>query len=147
MSALTARFSGWDGAAAARRVSVAAQLAAALLSSAPAELGESVAHAACVLDIGRSVDFFDRHQHAADIVLATELDGFSHREVALLSAILRTARDEDADLRPLAPILKSDDRAGVERRAWCWRWPTTSRSAARGARPSPFAVPSRGTRP
>jgi exopolyphosphatase/guanosine-5'-triphosphate,3'-diphosphate pyrophosphatase len=68
-----------------------------------------------VLDIGRSVDFFDRHQHAAEIVLATELDGFSHRDVAFLSAILRVAREDDADLRPLSPILKSDDRDDVGR--------------------------------
>ena len=117
IAALTARFSAWDGDVAARRESVAGQLAAGLLSAEPAELAESVGHAARVLDIGRSVDFFDRYQHAADIVLATELDGFSHREMALLSAILRTARDEDADLRALSPILKGEERGAIERAA------------------------------
>lgn len=114
VAALTARFSAWDDDASVRRAGVAAQLAAALLPQGRQELSESVEHAAHVLDIGRSVDFFDRYEHAADIVLATELDGFSHREVALLSAILRTARDEEADLRPLNPILKSEDRDDVE---------------------------------
>jgi len=52
---------------------------------------EALAHAATVLDIGRSVDFFDRHQHVADIVLATELNGFSHHDVALLAAVLASA--------------------------------------------------------
>jgi exopolyphosphatase/guanosine-5'-triphosphate,3'-diphosphate pyrophosphatase len=117
VTALTARFSAWDGPTAARRLAVAAQLGAALLAGSAPELAEAAEHAACVLDIGRSVDFFDRHQHAADIVLATELDGFSHREVALLSAVLRAARDEDADLRPLAPILKGEDREGIEQAA------------------------------
>ena len=32
-------------------------------------------------------------------------------------AILRTARDEDADLRPLSPILKADEREAVGRAA------------------------------
>jgi exopolyphosphatase/guanosine-5'-triphosphate,3'-diphosphate pyrophosphatase len=116
LAALTARFSAWDAEAAARRRSVAAQLAAALLDG-DSEMAESAADAAFVLDIGRSVDFFERYEHAADIVLATDLDGFSHREMALLSAILRSGRDEDADLRSLSPILKSDERAAVERAA------------------------------
>jgi exopolyphosphatase/pppGpp-phosphohydrolase len=115
VSALTARFSAWDADASARRADVAAQLVRGLLPDAPVELAESADHAARVLDIGRSVDFFDRHHHAADIVLATELDGFSHREVALVSAILRAARQGAADLRPLTPILKGEDREGVER--------------------------------
>ena len=46
--------------------------------------GEALDHAALVLDIGRSIDFFDRHDHVADIVVATDLEGFSHRQVALL---------------------------------------------------------------
>jgi exopolyphosphatase / guanosine-5'-triphosphate,3'-diphosphate pyrophosphatase len=116
VSALTARFSAWDGDTATRRASVSAQLMAGL-PSAPAELAESVEHASRVLDIGRSVDFFDRYQHAAEIVLATELDGFSHRDMAFLSAILRVARDDDADLRSLSPILKGDDRADIDRAA------------------------------
>jgi exopolyphosphatase/guanosine-5'-triphosphate,3'-diphosphate pyrophosphatase len=114
VSALTARFTAWDRQAAARRVSVTSQLTAALLPAGAPDLVDSLAHASCVLDIGRSVDFFDRYQHAADIVLATELDGFSHREVALLSAILRTARDEEADLRPLMPVLRGEDRQSIE---------------------------------
>jgi exopolyphosphatase/guanosine-5'-triphosphate,3'-diphosphate pyrophosphatase len=115
VAALTARFTTWDGEAAERRAAVASRLVAALLPSAPDELTESVDHAARVLDIGRSVDFFDRHQHAAEIVLATELDGFSHRDVALLSALLRAARHADVSLRPLSPILKAEDREGIDR--------------------------------
>ena len=117
IAALTARFTAWDADVAARRQSVASQMAASLLEGDGSELAESVAHAALILDIGRSVDFFERYEHAADIVLATELDGFSHREMALLSAILRTARDEDADLRPLSPVLKADEREAVGRAA------------------------------
>jgi exopolyphosphatase/guanosine-5'-triphosphate,3'-diphosphate pyrophosphatase len=116
LAALTARFTAWEPDAAARRRAVASQLAAGLLGD-DAEMVESVADAAFILDIGRSVDFFERYEHAADIVLATDLDGFSHREMALLSAILRAARDEDADLRPLSPVLKGDEREAVGRAA------------------------------
>jgi exopolyphosphatase/guanosine-5'-triphosphate,3'-diphosphate pyrophosphatase len=112
VAALTARFTAWDASAAARRVDVATRLASCLLPRA-SELAEPLRHAAFIADIGRSVDYFDRHEHAADIVLATELDGFSHREIALVSAVLRAAREDDLDLRRVGPILKGEDREGV----------------------------------
>ncbi|MET0553585.1 MAG: Ppx/GppA phosphatase family protein [Vicinamibacteria bacterium] len=112
VAALTARFTAWDGPTAARRAAVASRLAACLLPRS-AELAEALRHAACIADIGRSVDFFDRHEHAADIVLATELDGFAHREIALLSAVLRAAREDDPELRRVSPILKAEDRPAV----------------------------------
>jgi exopolyphosphatase/guanosine-5'-triphosphate,3'-diphosphate pyrophosphatase len=113
VAALTARFAGWDAPSSVRRAAVAARLGGCLLPRAP-ELQEALRHAARIVDIGRSVDFFDRHEHAADIVLATELDGFSHHEIALVSAVLRAAREDEADLKRVSPILKSEDREGVE---------------------------------
>jgi len=76
----------------------------------------AVTQAARVLDIGRSLDVVNRHEHVADIVLTTELNGFTHRELALLSAIVRRAGDRNADILPLAV----DDEVGpklVERAA------------------------------
>jgi exopolyphosphatase/pppGpp-phosphohydrolase len=63
------------------------------------------------------VDFFDRHEHVADLLLATDLGGFSHRQVALLAAIVRQAGDEEARPRSFAPLVTRDDRATVERAA------------------------------
>ena len=75
------------------------------------------ARAACVLDIGRSVDFFDRHEHAADIVLATELCGFSHREIAL--ALRRPARGGRRGRagRAARPAAAPEDREASSRAA------------------------------
>jgi exopolyphosphatase/guanosine-5'-triphosphate,3'-diphosphate pyrophosphatase len=61
-----------------------------------------VEQAARVLDIGRSLDVVNRHKHVSDIVLTTELNGFSHRELALLSAIVRRAGDRNADVISIA---------------------------------------------
>src|SRR5262249_16519157 len=69
--------------------------------------------AATLLDIGRSVDFFERHAHVADLVLATDLNGFTHRGVALLSAVLRAAGSDDGDLRPYAPLLDDEDQPAI----------------------------------
>ena len=75
-------------------------------------MSEALLHAATLLDIGRSVDFFDRHEHVADIVLATDLLGFSHRGIALVSPIARAAGDEDAKPRPYAPLVDREGRGG-----------------------------------
>jgi hypothetical protein len=53
----------------------------------------------------------------ADIVLATDLLGFDHRQVALLSAVLRSAGDEGAELAQYEPLLDDEDRAPVDRAA------------------------------
>ena len=91
MSALAWRFRTWDPGTAKRRAQLAEALVLGLAPGAHPEIHDAVVRAATLLDIGCSVDFFNRHEHAADIVVATELDGFSHREVSLISAILRRA--------------------------------------------------------
>jgi exopolyphosphatase / guanosine-5'-triphosphate,3'-diphosphate pyrophosphatase len=113
--ALCARFVGWDEESAERRVKVAEQLLLALELSPDPDVREGLFLAALVLDVGRSVDFFDRHEHVADIVLATDLLGFTHRGVALLSAVLRAAGDEDAEPRSYAPLVNTRDEAAVRR--------------------------------
>jgi exopolyphosphatase/guanosine-5'-triphosphate,3'-diphosphate pyrophosphatase len=116
IASLTARFAGWDARAAARRAAIATALLRCLERRASPELHEALAHAARILDIGRSVDFFDRHEHVADIVVTTELNGFSHREIALLAAVVRLARAEDAPERYL-PLVREEDQRAVGRAA------------------------------
>jgi exopolyphosphatase/guanosine-5'-triphosphate,3'-diphosphate pyrophosphatase len=117
LDALAARFVGWSAERAGRREAVAAALHAALLPGAPGEMAEALLQGARVLDIGRTVDFFDRHEHVADLVLATDLGGFSHRQVALLAAVVRQAGDEQARPRSFAPLVTRGDRRAVERAA------------------------------
>jgi exopolyphosphatase/guanosine-5'-triphosphate,3'-diphosphate pyrophosphatase len=117
IAALAAAFREWDPASAAQRTAIADALFVALETEDPPELREMLVHGAHLLDIGRSIDFFDRHEHVADIVLATDLLGFSHREIALLSAVVRSAGDEGADLRRYQPLLTRHDRHSVERAA------------------------------
>jgi exopolyphosphatase / guanosine-5'-triphosphate,3'-diphosphate pyrophosphatase len=117
LRSLCARFRTFDEAAAARRVAVVEALLRCLEPASSEEMRSAVGGAARILDIGRSVDFFDRHEHAADMVLETELWGFSHRGLALLSAILREAGDEGASIGPYAPLLTSEDAAPVARAA------------------------------
>jgi exopolyphosphatase/guanosine-5'-triphosphate,3'-diphosphate pyrophosphatase len=117
VEALASRFVVWNRATADRRAYVAHALQATLEPGAPAEVREALRHAARLLDIGRSVDFFDRHEHAADMALETDLGGFAHRDLALLSSVLRHAGDEDAPDKKLAPLVTPDDLPGIERAA------------------------------
>jgi exopolyphosphatase/guanosine-5'-triphosphate,3'-diphosphate pyrophosphatase len=117
LEALASRFVGWSEERARRREALAAALHEALDPGASGEMAETLREAARVLDIGRTVDFFDRHEHVADLLLATDLGGFSHRQVALLAAVVRQAGDEDARTRSLAPLVTRDDREPVERAA------------------------------
>ncbi len=98
-----------------RRTLLAETLLGALDLKPDPEIREALLQAASLLDIGRSVDFFERHEHVADIVLATDLNGFTHRGVALLSAVLRQAGDEDASPKSYAPLLTAEDAPGIER--------------------------------
>jgi exopolyphosphatase/guanosine-5'-triphosphate,3'-diphosphate pyrophosphatase len=117
LAALAARFDTWVEDQARRRRDLAASLHASLELEASDEFREALLEAATILDIGRSIDFFDRHQHVADIVLATDLNGFSHRSVALLSAVLRRAGEKNAAIKAYEPLLSPQDRSPVERAA------------------------------
>jgi len=118
LDALAARFVGWSEDRASRREETAAGLYAALERRPKRELEAALRQGARILDIGRTVDFFDRHEHVADLVLATDLQGFSHRQVALLAAIVRQAGDEDErHVRSLAPLVTGEDEEPIERAA------------------------------
>jgi exopolyphosphatase/guanosine-5'-triphosphate,3'-diphosphate pyrophosphatase len=114
VASLAARFDTWDARKAERRRSVAAALATALDPDEPREMLEALDHAANLVDIGRALDFFDRHAHVAQLVVATDLDGFSHRQVALIAAVIRAARG-DVDVRSWSPLLAREDRDRIRR--------------------------------
>jgi exopolyphosphatase/guanosine-5'-triphosphate,3'-diphosphate pyrophosphatase len=117
IAALGDAFRAWDTRPAAHRTAVVDALFGALEEDADGPLREMLRHGATLLDIGRSIDFFDRYEHVADIVLSTDLLGFSHREVALLSAVVRSAGDENESLSRYEPLLDKEDRRPVERAA------------------------------
>jgi exopolyphosphatase/guanosine-5'-triphosphate,3'-diphosphate pyrophosphatase len=115
VAALVTRFSSWDGGRAHRRRALAVTLLTALEPEAGRKTQERLEQAATILDIGRSIDYYRRHAHAADIVIEADLDGFSHRKLALLAAVIREAGEDDSVLRLYRPLLGSADRIDVSR--------------------------------
>ncbi|MDH5314478.1 MAG: Ppx/GppA family phosphatase, partial [Actinomycetota bacterium] len=116
LATLAVRFRTWNASTAERRAGLAAELMEALDPAAPTRLREMLAHAATVLDVGRAVDYYDRFEHAADIVIAADLAGFSHADLGALTAILRQA-DDDTRLGPYGRLVPDDDRPAVLRAA------------------------------
>jgi exopolyphosphatase/guanosine-5'-triphosphate,3'-diphosphate pyrophosphatase len=115
IASLTARFATYDRATAARRRLVAAALHGSLDPRAPLEVVTALDNAAELLDLGRSLDYFYRYEHAAEIVVATEMLGFSHRDVALIAAILYSAREEGPGPKAWSPLLREADFGPITR--------------------------------
>lgn len=114
VSALVSRFSTWEDGRAGRRRRIAATLLDALLPHVDSELRDTLDHAALILDVGRSVDYYQRWEHAAAIVVAADLRGFSHRRIALLASTIAGAGSGRPHPRAYAPVLSRTDRRPVE---------------------------------
>jgi exopolyphosphatase/pppGpp-phosphohydrolase len=116
VATLSARFATWDGRAADRRTMLATRLHESLDPEARDTVREMLVHASTVLDVGRAIDYYDRFEHAAMIVTAADLGGFTHETLGILSAILRQA-DDDIRLGPYRRLIAGGERPGVLRAA------------------------------
>ena len=113
---LCSRFTTWSAGAGSRRAQIAATLHEALDAGSPDAVREMLGHAATALDVGRAIDYYDRFEHAATIVTAADLAGFSHQDLGLLTAILRQA-DDDTRIGPYGRLVDAESRPAVERAA------------------------------
>jgi exopolyphosphatase/guanosine-5'-triphosphate,3'-diphosphate pyrophosphatase len=109
IAALARRFGSWEVERAEQRVAAVAQLIEMLAADAGPSVRQVAEFAAYLLDIGRSVDYYDRLSHTATIVQVADLDGFTHREIALLTAIIREADRSQSDLKQYEPLLTAND--------------------------------------
>jgi exopolyphosphatase/guanosine-5'-triphosphate,3'-diphosphate pyrophosphatase len=117
LSSLLSRFGAWRADTAARRRAVAATLLQALEPETPAPLARAVDDAARVLDVGRSLDVVNRHDHAAAMLLIADVSGISHEELAFASSIARRAGDRHADVPRFAPVREAAARGLLDRLA------------------------------
>ncbi|MEA2520679.1 MAG: exopolyphosphatase / guanosine-5-triphosphate,3-diphosphate pyrophosphatase [Actinomycetota bacterium] len=116
VATLSARFATWDPIAAERRTSLATALLDAIDPDTPPAIREMVQHAAGLVDVGRAIDYYERFEHAAMIVAAADLGGFSHAHLGALTAILRQA-DDASRLGPFGRLVAQEDRPSVLRAA------------------------------
>jgi exopolyphosphatase/guanosine-5'-triphosphate,3'-diphosphate pyrophosphatase len=98
-----------------RRVRLARALFRLLEPERDAIVEEMLEHAAACLDIGRSIDYYRRHQHTAAILRASGLFGFRHREIAKLAAIVELSDINGWNLKHYRPLLRKADQPGLAR--------------------------------
>ena len=114
---LARRFAPRYSARGPRRAALAGRIAAAAWSDDGRHqtLAGALESAAFLLDIGDAIDFYNRQNRTASIIVRTDLPGFTHRESAQMAAILLAAERgqpprrfrqsrllSEADARPVA---------------------------------------------
>lgn len=74
-------------------------------------------YAATLHDIGLAVNYYDHHKHGAYLVLHGALQGFTHREIALIALLVQFHRKGDVNAGSLRALLQPDDEQRVLRLA------------------------------
>ena len=107
-------FIRWNQPHADRRAHLAVSLFDLLLPDGDSMLREAIEHAAQVIDVGATIDVYNRHQRSADVILESDLQGFDHRMLVAISAILRLAERPETSLKVLRPIVDTIDAEALE---------------------------------
>ncbi|MDA0815317.1 MAG: Ppx/GppA phosphatase family protein [Chloroflexi bacterium] len=103
--ALCSEFSRWNQPHADRRARLAEDLFDLLIPHADPQLREAVTHAAQIIDVGATIDVYNRHERAADIVVESDLQGFSHPLLVAVASILRLAERPGVSLKIYRPVV------------------------------------------
>jgi len=117
IAAIASRFTTWDGDRARRRARVAGALWDVMLPGASEELRDALEQAATILDVGRSVDYYRRWDHAAEIVVSADLHGFSHRSIGMMASLIVRAGKGRASFDPYSMLWDAADSRGLNRAA------------------------------
>jgi exopolyphosphatase/guanosine-5'-triphosphate,3'-diphosphate pyrophosphatase len=114
VTALSDHFTAYDGSRAEHRAALTRRLIAQLRPGVSGEVLLAATAAARLLDIGASIDHYRRHEHSARIVCDANLDGYTHRTLALIAAAIYAVGEREATLKGYAPLLGAADLQVVE---------------------------------
>jgi len=114
VEALGAQFGAYDAPRAQRRTALTRKLLTYLVPGLSAEAMLAATGAAQLLDIGASIDHYRRHAHSARIVCDANLDGYSHRTLALMAAAIYAVGEREASIKAYTPLLGVADQPVVE---------------------------------
>jgi exopolyphosphatase / guanosine-5'-triphosphate,3'-diphosphate pyrophosphatase len=117
VAALASRFATWNEQRAQRRVELVRAILGVADPTMPAEMREILDHATTLLDVGQSINYYDRWSHAAAVVASADLQGFTHREVALIATTLARLGKGRSNLPRYARLCTRDDIRRIDRLA------------------------------
>ncbi|MFM2031699.1 MAG: hypothetical protein RLZZ297_464 [Chloroflexota bacterium] len=78
---------------------------------------ELLGHAAILHDIGNAVNYYDHHKHGAYLLINSPMQGFDHREVAILALLVRYHRKGEVSVDAYTSLLQSGDEQLVYKMA------------------------------
>jgi exopolyphosphatase/guanosine-5'-triphosphate,3'-diphosphate pyrophosphatase len=78
---------------------------------------ELLGYAATLHDIGTVISYYDHHKHGAYLIINSALQGFNHREIALLALLVRYHRKGDVSVEHYRDALHSSDGVRIARLA------------------------------
>lgn len=96
-----------------RRANIVHALCAAIPVAFDRDLSAALDAAARLLDIGRSANYYSRHKTAEALILGQGLPGYSHREVAIICALIRHTHQQKYDATAYRPLLSDEDRDAI----------------------------------
>jgi len=114
VAALGDQFGAYQAVRADKRAIVTRRILANLRPGLAAEVALAATAAARLLEIGASIDHYRRHAHSARIVCDANLDGYSHRTLALIAAAIYSVGEREASIKGYAPLLNPADLPIVE---------------------------------
>jgi exopolyphosphatase/guanosine-5'-triphosphate,3'-diphosphate pyrophosphatase len=115
--ALGQRFGSWERERAARRAGLVERILAVTRVQLSSEALQAASVAAWLLDVGASIDYYRRHAHSARIIADANIDGYSHRTLALAAAAVLGVGEREASARSFAPVLSGLDTPVLEQLA------------------------------
>lgn len=77
--------------------------------------------AALLHDIGLTVNYYDHHKHGAYLIETAGLSGFTHRELAIVSTLVRYHRKGTPKWGPLGSLVKTEDKSRLLALSVCLR--------------------------
>jgi exopolyphosphatase / guanosine-5'-triphosphate,3'-diphosphate pyrophosphatase len=114
VEAVGTRFASFEHGRAEGRARLVERLLVLLRPGVSAETTGAAACAARLLDIGASIDYYRRAAHSARIVSDANLDGYSHRSLALVAAALLAVGEREASVKGWNPLLAAADQPVLE---------------------------------
>lgn len=100
------------------RLAIVSSLVDAVGTSIEAAVLATLYAAAVVQDIGRCVDYYNRERHTEVLLVERGLDGWSHRELALICAVVRQAHSDRYVPTGYRPLINPRDHEEI-RAAGC----------------------------
>ncbi len=105
---LAARFAPRFSQRGARRALLARSLSHTLWEPRDRRVGDALECAAFLWDIGNAIDYYNRSNRAASVIVRTDLPGFAHQDSALIAAILLASERSELPRRFRDSRLLSD---------------------------------------